>query len=252
MIFTAATNLAFAWDDEGHQIVALIAESHLTAAARQDIGGLLASEGKTSLADVATWADRIRAVKIPRQPDHIVRIPLNNLPYDPERDCKENTCVIAALLESIRVLSDHKAPIEARAVALNYVVHFVGDIHQPLHASANAGLVYKVTINGKESTLHSIWDGWIIARQGHDPKTIANEVDRSMRSPSTGGDPVTWATESRDIARDEIFAKLGTKPDAPVVLGDDYLDASWRTVSVRLLQAGRRLAEVLNTVAQPH
>jgi hypothetical protein len=123
--------LAHAWGVEGHQVIATLAEQQLTAAARQEVARLLALEPGETLASVSTWADEHRNPQTAAW--HYVNFPRGDCHYVAARDCPDGSCVVEALNRQIEVLGS-SASDEVRLKALKYVVHFVGDVHQPLHA----------------------------------------------------------------------------------------------------------------------
>ncbi|OJF98716.1 S1/P1 nuclease [Pararhizobium antarcticum] len=238
---------AFAWGTTGHRVVALIAERHLTPVAREAVSILLDSEGKASMADVAMWADDVRSLKIPVQPLHTVRIPLDHKPYDPAMACPKDRCVLAAIEASTVTLADPEAPTAARMAALKYLVHFIGDLHQPLHASADTG-EERVVSEARKRKLHWVWDVGIIRAQDMNAHTLAGLIDADRRlKVSTRGTPVDWALEGRNIARDQVFPPLrGWRVDGTVQLPATYALDNWPVVRLRLKQAGLRLARLLN------
>ncbi|MBX3568509.1 MAG: S1/P1 nuclease [Rhizobiaceae bacterium] len=243
----AATAPALSWGASGHKIVAQIAARHLTPEAGQEVQKLLAAQQEKNMPAVSNWADALRA-ELPdtSQPLHSVRLPLDHRPYDAKRDCRKRGCVISALALNTTVLADFSAGTPARAAALNYVIHFVGDIHQPLHTSVDIGL-RKVWLDGEETTLHKVWDTGILRRAGKPWKTLAEELDAEGACPAGDASaPLDWALEGRAIARDQIFADLRIQTVAEPKLGDDYLDENLPIVRQRLKQAGCRLAAVLN------
>ncbi|WP_430241905.1 S1/P1 nuclease [Neorhizobium sp. DAR64861/K0K2] len=236
---------ASAWTRRGHQIVADIAEANLTPRAKQEVSRLLAMEGKKRLNEVASWADSIRGVTFPKQPSHAVRIPVDANSYSPERDCGDGNCVLAAISHNIEDLSNRDAPDESRLVALKYLTHFIGDLHQPLHASKDTGQ-RKVIYQGEEKTLHAVWDKDLIACPRTKFQETAKRLMKDEDSPRAGGDPASWAMESHDIARDKIFPDLAGLSGDPAVLPDSYCDANWPIASSRLKFAGVRLASLIN------
>ncbi|KQY26725.1 S1/P1 nuclease [Rhizobium sp. Root482] len=239
---------ALAWGVKGHVIVAIIAEQHLTPRALAAVGELLAEEGKSSMADVANWADGVRRLKIPIQPSHSVRIDGGYEPYNP-RDCGKNYCILAAIDANIEVLRDPKARTEARVMALKYLIHFVGDIHMPMHAT-EAGRGLKVIFRKREVTLHKVWDTYIVTNQRGDVRTLAQRVQESgKRYLANKITPIDWALEGRDITRDVILVGTLANPTAaPVVLPSTYAEDNWPVVKERLNLAGLRLANLLNDV----
>ena len=234
---------ANAWNARGHQFVADVAEQLLTDRAREVVGQLLKSQGKEHLRDVAAWADQIRALGFFKQPSHAVRIPWDES-YSAKSDCPKRECALGALQISAKTLSNTKTNDAARAVALNYVVHLVGDIHQPLHVSTNKAFA-AVKFEGERRSLHEMWD-----------RDIA---DAAIARPSCGGVLATntdyqpadlwqWVEEVHSIAYD-VFTELSGYPkDGDLSsIPSDYVDAQSGLACQLLNAAGVRLALVLNT-----
>lgn len=245
-ILLASATQGFAWGREGHKVVAIIAESRLTPEAHAAIAGLLASEGKTSLASVANWADSVKSLRIPKQPSHSVRLPLDNSPFDRKRHCKQDMCVIGAIEASAETLANKDAPTGARMMALKYLVHLVGDVHQPLHASKDGGSG-EVVFKGKTLSLHKVWDTGLIAAQKLDASAMAGLIEASESDPVHYGTPVEWALESRALSRDVIFPQIRLLKSAEgVVLPQNYAVQNWHIVRMRLHEGGWRLADLLN------
>jgi hypothetical protein len=261
---------ALAWGPDGHAIVADIAEAHLTPAARSQVAALLATAGGHHLADVASWADEIRHDHPLTGAWHFVNIPLGAGGFNHDRDCAGDNCVVAAIGRFEAVLADQRRPPADRLVALEWVVHFVGDIHQPLHASDNndkGGNDLTVTYFGKLTNLHAIWDETILdkatglhvgphfsvdqsaaLRVALKLDSGISSVERSSWAPaglaaSVGPAAVAWANDSHALARD-AYASLQDRGRA----GWDasYQSRSWPVVSGQLQRAGVRLAELLN------
>jgi hypothetical protein len=239
---------ASAWNWEGHEVVALIAEDHLSPKARSEVQRLLSEEGKASMAEVANWADNVKTLNVPGQPMHTVRLPLNRTAYKEDRDCRKQTCAVVAIQNCIEVLKKARLNDDAKLLALKYLIHLIADIHQPLHASVDLG-ERKVIVHHRIRALHFIWDNQIIANQRKSPSELKTLILRDQRTLSLAGTVIDWATESRDIARDHLFANL-TEPDASGItaLADSYADDNWPIVEDRLELAGLRLAVVLNRV----
>jgi hypothetical protein len=137
VVLVASNGSALAWGYEGHPIIAEIAEQFLEPEPAHRVRDLLAIENRTTLAEVSTWADEIR----PQHPEtrrwHFVNIPIyptagEPSAYDAARDRPQHECVVAKIEDFERVLADPQASERQRLGALKYVVHFIGDIHQPL------------------------------------------------------------------------------------------------------------------------
>src|SRR5580693_6933733 len=141
---------AHAWGCKGHQTVALIAEKHLTPEAKQFVLKLLTEnpadaklnsycggERRDLMADVSTWADDVRGER-KIGPWHYIDIPRGSQREPLEKYCGQDGCVTRAISEQLAILKDARADAGKRAEALRYVIHFVGDLHQPLHTITNA------------------------------------------------------------------------------------------------------------------
>jgi len=162
---------AFAWGYDGHRIIAEIAEQFLEPSTVRQIRDLLAFENVATLADVSTWADENRTQHPETASWHYVNIPISGSAgelgsYDSTRNCPRNDCIVAKIDQFAIVLGDRQAADRQRLEALKYLVHFVGDIHQPLHVSNNndrGGNNVKVLFLGNMTNLHAVWDRGIIA-----------------------------------------------------------------------------------------
>ena len=249
LMVASCPGVSMAWSGGGHSIVAYIAESHLSPQARRHVLELLKVEHYDSLSDIANWADAMRSLKIPKQPSHALRLPLDNSMYDHDRDCRDDMCATSAIQADIDCLRDPKATMAAQLTALKYLVHLVGDLHQPLHTSKDTGQ-RKVFFNGQEMSLHQVWDGGIIRSLKIGNHKLAAMVDHNIPDAAVDLNPIHWAYEGRDIARSEIYSELWNFPqkNGIVLLPDDYTDRHFSTIEKRLKFAGLRLAEVLNEI----
>lgn len=234
--FLAATPRAEAWGREGHRIVGDIAADHLTPTAARAVATLLVDEPEPTLAGIANWADDIRSSE--SGPLHYVNFPRGTCTYRASRDCADGRCVIAAIEQSIASLRRRDTSTLARREALKQLVHYVGDIHQPLHAGRSAdrgGNTVQLQWRGEGSNLHQVWDRLLIRDLGVD----ARRVVPRQRPPSL--EIAAWARESCAIVASAGFYPASATPDEAAYL------ARWRsTVDQRLRLAGLRLAALLN------
>lgn len=239
------TTPAYAWDHAGHQAVAYIAEQQITPEAKEKISALLALEGDKNLASIANWADAQRKLH-PGEggPSHSVRLPLDRPDFTPDA-CPSKFCATAAIERYEKILQDKSKSPADRLVALKYVVHLVGDVHQPLHATARTGAGQPVVFNGEPTTLHKVWDS-AFAPKGVTGKSLARAAMDQAGPQRGGGTPEQWAMESRDIALRRIFSDFPRPIKAGVQLPADYGERQWPIAAQRLVQAGTRLAEELN------
>ncbi|NLA68832.1 MAG: S1/P1 nuclease [Gammaproteobacteria bacterium] len=248
---------ALAWSAEGHRIVAHIAQTGLTPKALAEVERLLAGEPDPSLPGIATWADDLRETD-EAMARHTARWHYINFDgrcgFEPPRDCPGNNCVVTQTNLLFRTLADPRSEDEARAQALRFVVHFVGDLHQPLHASPRddkGGNDYQVNIGGEGSNLHRVWDGTILERRALPWREHAEELMQAELpdDPTLRSDRPTleWALEScRLVESGEVYPADGRH-----AIGDDYLDAHLPLVERRLREAGYRLAQMLNHALDP-
>lgn len=245
---------AMAWGPLGHRVVAALAWRQLNPTARAAVEKLLADSPWDRLVDTATWPDDIRHMP-PYQrlwkhtrPMHYINFGSSDCDYVPPRDCKDGDCVVAAIEHYESILGDHSLPKKQRLRALVFVVHFIGDIHQPLHAGYKhdaGGNFYQVQFEGKGSNLHRVWDSSMLDTRGMTWKQYANflAVKGPVTLPATErgvAPPVQWAEESCRITR-SIYPS-GHK------IGQAYVDKELPVADKRLREAGARLAEVLNRI----
>ncbi|MDX1999040.1 MAG: S1/P1 nuclease [Thermoanaerobaculia bacterium] len=232
---------AFGWGPTGHRVVGLVAERHLSPAAARAVGELL---GPDSLAEVATWADDMRSDSTwkPFEPFHFVSIE-DGETYE-QSTKNPNGDLFTALARFEAQLADQAAAPADRRAALAWLVHLVGDLHQPLHvgrASDQGGNTILVTWFGEISNLHTVWDDKLIDHTRLSFTEFTNFLDPP--SPETlaawrTGTYLEWARESQDL-RAGVY-ELGDRK-----LGYSYSFTHLPTIRQRLLQAGVRLAAVL-------
>lgn len=244
---------AWAWGRTGHRLIARLADAQLTPQARAALQILLAGEAEPSLAGIANWADELRDSDpgLGRRSTswHYVNLADDGCQYEPTRDCRNGNCLVEAIRTQTAILSDPRKPREQRLQALKFVVHFVGDAHQPLHsgyARDRGGNDVQVNFNGKGTNLHSLWDRQLLASTGRDEDATLRHL-RALRTPS-----------AKERARLPKTAAQWTEYSCRVVLQPGFypprakLDTryaqSWMPVLEKsLVQAGTDLANVLNT-----
>ncbi len=252
MLFVLQCAPLHAWDSSGHAIVAMLAEERLTPQTRAAVTTLL--EGR-SLADVASWPDQVRNQQT--APWHYVNIEIDETQYEPDRHCPDRQCVVGQIERFRETLSSPQAIVEKRQKALKYLVHFVGDLHQPLHAGQNhdrGGNDVKVEFLGqtvnpftkKPWNLHQVWDNGLLEQYALDAKQAVTQVNQYLKSQNEAelatGSVVEWAMQSHDQARDHAY---GFGPDQR--LDEKYLKQAVPIVEAQLARAGVRLAFLLNT-----
>jgi hypothetical protein len=287
---------AFAWGDEGHQVVARIAEHFLNPAARGRILDLLKSDQRKDyytrecpqaqtvadyMACVSPWADRVRNDRPETYNWHFVDIP-NRTPngrigiYNEARDCKcmrDGDCIVRAIVQFEAILARREDKSDRdrqkRIEALKFLIHFLGDLHQPLHSSDNndrGGNDVKVMWFGTEWAnearkfdwnLHSVWDSGIIDKIDSNGLSLSSRLISGVAANSVisiqRGTPTIWANSSHRLSAINVYdpkflVKKATAPDGSVRvdLGQAYFDAEKGIVISQLTAGGLRLAKVLN------
>ena len=241
-----------AWGPDGHSIIALIADRYLQPRTRAAIKELL---GDDSLADASNWADRLRDNPAYdwSKPLHYINVPRDASTVNLPRDCKDDACVVAAITTYAAVLRNRKAPREQRIEALKFLVHFVGDVHQPLHVSyADDRGGNQVRVSWFDETdwnFHAVWDSALIQRDMKGDRELmarrlaAGISSTDLRQWRSTMNPSVWANESLKITQ-KLYANL----PADKQLGQAYYDANIATVEQRLSAAGVRLSMVLNDI----
>jgi hypothetical protein len=253
VLFVVTVSLnAYAWGPRGHAITALVAERHLTPAAAAQVDDLLDGQ---SLADVASFADDVRNSRPESAPWHFADIPISVDTFSAARDCPAqpsevgHACVIAAIDHYRAVLADATQPRATRAEALKFVVHFVGDLHQPLHSADNndrGGNQVQVRFLGASTNLHKLWDSGLINRakipDNNDYADHVEELFEEAEIPQiTAGTPIDWANEAHRLAITNAYRIPPSK-----TLGTAYVRRNLPVVDDQLMRGGLRLARVLN------
>lgn len=232
----------FAWGPTGHRCTALVAERHLKPATKKKVRALLDGQ---SLAKASTWADEIRSDPSWNYsaPWHYINIEDSETyataPKSPGGD------VVQAIQLLSKTVQDTKQPKAKRAEALRFLIHFVGDIHQPLHVGRRSDLGgNKVQVQwfGEPTNLHSVWDSAIIRHWDLSYTELTDFLEAPKEAELRQwqrDDVLTWAKESMAY-RKSIYDVGNGK------LSYAYADRHSAFIQKRLLQGGIRLAALLN------
>lgn len=241
---------ALAWGPSGHQAAGQIADTYLNPQARAAVKQIL---GEQSLASAGLWADEVRSDHTYDwiKPLHYINVPRGADHVDLARDCPGGQCVAGAIIKYRDMLKDPQATPEDKLLALRLLVHFVEDLHQPMHvgyADDKGGNMITLTLLGKPTNLHAVWDSGIIedrlAGKGWKPwaESLTKRITPEQQAAwSKDTDPTTWAAESLALVR-TIYPAL----PASAALDQQYVDTNIVTVENRVQMAGVRLAAVLN------
>ena len=293
----------FGWGCEGHQMIALIARAHLTNAASDAVDPLLRANPidpalsrfckdrpDDLMADASTWADDARNIEKTSQ-WHYVDIPLSVTHEQPDIDAwcalvgpadpsKDRTgCIVTAISYQWGILRDASRPEAERAKALRYLIHFIGDLHQPLHDTDNddrGGNCTALTFftEGRPANLHAIWDYKLIERElerAHQTQPqFASALDQKFSQHWTEwgqpkADVLRWTWEGHAIAHDVTYGDLrphipveapNSNPDCNlerdkvaalhISVSTAYFDQAEPVIEQQLAKAGYRLAALLN------
>jgi S1/P1 Nuclease len=271
------THPAFAWGDEGHQIVALIAEHFLEPGVRVKVRAMLAADPDTlaahDIASAATWADKYRDSDRRTTHEryngthqwHFVDLELSRPDLDtacfghprlapgqpaslgaPARDC-----IVDKIEQFTNELQSPQTNPEERLIALKFLLHLVGDLHQPLHAADDhdsGGNKLRVTARGiRAGNLHHFWDTEFVERIGIRPDQLAASISEAQRAAWSAGSARDWAFESFGVAREFVYGRLPlANSRGGYHLDDTYVTDATRIVADRLRKAGVRLAALLN------
>jgi hypothetical protein len=278
---------ALAWGDEGHEIVGLIAEHYLAPSVRQkvaailaqDKSGLAATDTGDAIADETTWADKYRDADnrrlhyIATRNWHFVDLEISEPdmkaacfgrpalpPTTPASAGAADDCVVDKIEEFEAELANPRTAAPERLMALQFLLHFVGDLHQPLHASDDhdrGGNSKRVTsANMGSGNLHGVWDTQFVQALGTDPRTVANgliaKITPSEKAGWQAGSPEQWATESYAVSKQIAYGALPSpEADGEYVLTAQYEAKAKATVADQLSKAGVRLALLLNRAFGP-
>ncbi len=272
---------AFGWGDEGHRAIALLAQRYMTPATKARVQALLSADPDHltghDIASSATWADRYRDsdrnttrerynhthlwhfVDIELRAPNIDAACFGHPPVAPAVAASvgpDRQCVVDKVNQFAAELENPAIDLRERIVALKFLLHFVGDLHQPLHAADDydqGGNNKTVSAAGfRSGKLHHYWDTEFVLELGDTPDDIAaalvpgiSEVNRRAWSQGT---PADWALQAFDLGRRDAYGRLPPRNASGTYrLDQHYIEAARRDVALQLSRAGVRLAAILNT-----
>lgn len=259
---------AAAWGSEGHRIVAALAYDRLTPRARETVDTLIAHSAEqgtpscpvATLMDAATWPDCVRPLH--QRFDYLAAMHYEDVPLcetPPKvRYCPDGKCITEETKRAISILKDAARSPADRLQALEEIAHFVGDMHQPLHAMDNGdrgGNLVQVTVQGRATNLHHVWDVEVLENAVGTSEAAAETVLRPLIAANarqwSGGRIDDWLAESHGLARTYVYPSLVQppmcgQPAPPQAITPAYLDGAAPIVRQQLAKAAIRLAKVLN------
>lgn len=259
---------ALAWWDFGHETVAAIAYRQVSPKTRAAIDALL-KQGRlleTPTCPVATieqasyWADCIKPLK--ERFNYAYSWHYQNVdvckPFDLKAACNDGNCVSAQIERNATLLADKSVPVRERVMALAFLVHFVGDLHMPLHAGdrgdlggnrVKAGYGDAVT---ERMNLHLIWDGYLAERAITTPPSLVRVYNAEERAAMGGGSVEDWSRENWQVARDSTYASAyggdpcGSVPAGRVTLDNATIEKLIAPLRLQVERGGMRLARLLD------
>lgn len=238
------------WGVVGHRAIGKLAETHLTSKAKAEVEKILGTE---SLAMVSTYPDEVRSTQqfAYTAPWHYVNLP-QGLTYEAFRTQltgMEKPNIYKALLNCISDLKNPAKTKEEKVFAMKFLVHLVGDLHQPMHTGRtedSGGNGIKVKLMRKESNLHGLWDSGLIDYAGMTYNELAKSCDEAKPQDIKQwqkDDIVKWVYESYEISQ-QLYKEAAENPDFDY----NYYPKHADIVKKRINQAGIRLAGILNEV----
>ena len=267
---------AWGWGNDGHKIVAIIAADNLTPAAQSHVANILGVPADQIAAAMEAASVRpdseFREEDRSTAPWHFIDICLQDRRIDVPARCPGGNCVTGKIDEYSRRLKEGNYDRWGAAGDLAFLIHFVGDIHQPLHAANDAdrgGNCVMVDSQPRAKNLHDAWDTTIVRRleesDSGTPETTARRLEQTYAGEKAldawipgHTDDIAW--ESNQIARSDIYAalKIPVEPCDPpaalcshepeVGLNSAYMDHADVIAGHQLAKAGFRLASLLNEI----
>ncbi|HEY0504281.1 MAG TPA: S1/P1 nuclease [Lysobacter sp.] len=243
---------AAAWGRLGHRLVAALAWDDLTPQARAQIGALLEGEADPTLPGIASWADELRE----HDPDlgkrsskwHYVNIAEDDCRYQQLKHCPNGDCVVEAIRAQTAILADTKRPKAERLQALKFVVHFIGDVHQPLHAGFardKGGNDFQLNLDGRGTNLHSLWDSGMLKDAGLEEAAWLQRLRALPLAVPMARNPLPPASVEWAEASCRIVLRPGFYPPKASI-GPDYAQAWLPLAEEQLRRGGAELAITLN------
>ncbi len=264
---------ALAWGYYAHTVTADIALENVTPETRAKIAQLLRSAPElgtpdcalASLEDASVWPDCLRK-------DywrwgytfawHYRTTPVCEA-YEPRKNCSGQNCILAQIERNQRILADEALPANVRLEALAFLVHFIGDVHMPLHSGDHedrGGNDIKTDYGiVPDLNLHWIWDGPLAERAiTSSPMPLARRYSAEERAAMAGGTPADWGRESWETSRDFVYPNAFDRPpcegaDLPdeTALTQEDIERAIPIARRRVLQAGLRMADYLDAAFAP-
>jgi len=270
LLLLLAPTPALAWWDYGHETVARIAWLNVSPQARAEMQRLLAQARLLdtptcpagTIEDASVWPDCIKELRDRFSYAYSWHYQNVNVcqPFDLASACRDGNCVSAQIDRNARLLANRELPARERLMALAFLVHFVGDLHQPMHAGDQGDLGGNRTrvsygiIEGR-TNLHLVWDGYLAERGISNPRGeaegILSELSDADRSEMRGGSVEDWSRENWQIARDYAYGTIWPDPCGPPpaerpVITEETTQRLVPVIRRQVARGGLRLARLLD------
>lgn len=241
--------LLLSWGSLGHRTVGLIAEHHLNQKAKSSVQGLL---GATTLAQVSTWADEVRNDPNYKHTGswHYINLPMGLSRKEFDRKVQEIDPSVYTVVNKMSVqLVNPQSTQEQKLEALKFIVHFIGDLHQPMHVSREedqGGNKIQVNYEGRGTNLHALWDSRLLEHEGLSDEQLAQKIDKaSDKDIKTWqkNSMLDWLWESYQISS-TLYSEVDQMSKRTIT--EEYYQKHIHIVEERLEKAGVRLAGFLN------
>jgi hypothetical protein len=268
---------AMAWWEYGHGTVGRIAYMNVNPHTRAEVDRLL-RQGRlldTPTCSVRTielasyWPDCIKTLGDRfsyTSPWHYQNVEICR-PFDLAAPCRDGNCVSAQIERNVRLLADTSLPTRERLMALAFLVHFMGDLHQPMHAGDHGDLGgNRVQVSygaiGGRTNLHTVWDGYLadrgISQPPGEPAGILSQLTAEDRATMPLGTIADWSRESWEVSREYAYGSLFQDPcadrprDAPrPVITEAIVERLIPVVRRQVARGGLRLARLLDEAFAP-
>jgi hypothetical protein len=261
---------AAAWWDYGHETTAEVAMKLVQPRTRQSILWLLKRQAllqtptcpARTIEEASVWPDCIKTLgdRFSYQYAwHFQDVDICK-PFDLKAPCAGGNCVSAQIARAQRMVADRALPTRDRLMALAFLVHFVGDLHQPLHGAEHDGDQGGNKVKASygvmpHANLHSVWDGLLADRAISTPPAgaagLLSGVSPSQRAEIARGTIQDWSRESWEIARTQVYGSLiadpcGTPAPAKVAMDRDKIEQLIPVLRMQVAKGGIRLARLLD------
>ncbi|MDQ8758035.1 S1/P1 nuclease [Sphingosinicella sp. LHD-64] len=275
LVAFSLTSPAAAYWDYGHQVVARIAWLNIRPETRAELGRLMRQSRlldtptcpARTIEEVSVWPDCIKSLG--ERFSYSASWHYQNVdicrPFDPDSACRDGNCVSVQIERNARLLADRSVPARERLMALAFLVHFVGDLHQPMHAGDHGDLggnrvAVSYGIIAGRTNLHLAWDGYVAERAITTPPGsadgILSELSDADKAAMKGGSIDDWARENWEIARDTAYRTVNPDPCGPEAAERPMItEAITRSlipvVRRQVARGGLRLARMLDEAFAP-